>query len=1047
MKKSTKLFAFILGTTLIFGGLAAVASMKQNNIKEVKAETEVNSTIKCIYGDVWNNRVFNDKCNSILFRYDGVAHGDSSQTTYKDSEILSKVLFNGVELNNYPDAAIVTWPDAQYFYIVYPKADLVDGSAIEILEGLTVGNAVFHGDYKLTFDASLERWDRTFTSAVNATFNKIFDGNELYNTATQILIVYNDAPAISDVAVTNAEELKNWNKYVLYNGNPISNLSGVQLRAWTGTAMRWFHIIFPTATAGDVLTIVEGCQFSAATFEQMRFVFDGTKWSKKNLVEEDSLVKNGDYQLFTISDYNLTGNDSVPFFGDVGTACCDSFGFQFNVNIEAENLATTTLNIAFGATDIYGNNPFIKLCLNDPTFKFGFYLNGAYDWTGHSKNPEWTAGEHLYEFYAIKSDSTHIICILGVDGVLIYKSSALDISAVDFTGHTFVSTTNAGSTKLKAPFTSADTVEKALNRFVERKLNSKGATYSSAANYIKTYLTSTQKEAFNTSDSYAEARAKLYQLEVSNAIALIDAIGEVDLSKENAISAARSAYNDLSDNSKNAVSNYKTLEDAEARLAELKDAKSEAEDVDALIDAIGEVDLSKEEAINAARSAYNALNDEAKGFVNGLTTLEAAEARLAELKTAKSEAEALDNSIANIGEVTLEKEETINTIRANYDALSEDAKGFVTGLTTLEAAEARLVELKDAKSEAEDVDALIDAIGEVDLSKEEAINAARSAYETLNDDAKEFVTKLSVLEAAEATYKQLKDQDDASKVDELIEAIGEVDLSKEEAINAAETAYLALNDDAKALVTNIEVLNDAKARIAELKTAKSEAEALDNSIANIGEVTLEKENTINEIRADYDALSDDAKGFVTGLTTLEAAEARLAELKDANEAAKNVDALIKAIGEITGTADNLDNIITARNAYEALSEKAKTFVTKLSNLEAAEATFNSKLNTAKNAALNHVDEFLESLDLNRYSEENKQLISDKTDAIKVSINAQTSIDNLDSLVDTYMSEVNGIPHVAKTGCGGNIITSSILLSTLALMTVAGILIAKKRKEA
>jgi len=61
-----------------------------------------------------------------------------------------------------------------------------------------------------------------------------------------------------------------------------------------------------------------------------------------------------------------------------------------------------------------------------------------------------------------------------------------------------------------------------------------------------------------------------------------------------------------------------------------------------------------------------------------------------------------------------------------------------------------------ADLDAEAVDALIDAIGEVDHGSKEAIDAARAAYEALPAAKKTYVTKLAVLEAAEEAYKALQ---------------------------------------------------------------------------------------------------------------------------------------------------------------------------------------------------------------------------------------------------------------------------------------------------
>ena len=109
---------------------------------------------------------------------------------------------------------------------------------------------------------------------------------------------------------------------------------------------------------------------------------------------------------------------------------------------------------------------------------------------------------------------------------------------------------------------------------------------------------------------------------------LIDAIGTVTLDSEEAIKAARGAYDALTDAQKELVGNYQTLLDAEAKLADLQAADA----VEKLIDAIGTVTLDSEEAIKAARGAYDALTEEQKELVGNYQTLLDAEAKLAQLK-------------------------------------------------------------------------------------------------------------------------------------------------------------------------------------------------------------------------------------------------------------------------------------------------------------------------------------------------------------------------------------------------------------------------------
>mgnify|MGYP000267798450 CR=1 FL=1 len=300
---------------------------------------------------------------------------------------------------------------------------------------------------------------------------------------------------------------------------------------------------------------------------------------------------------------------------------------------------------------------------------------------------------------------------------------------------------------------------------------------------------------------------KLEGWHVNDVIEKIDAIGEVTLASEEAIVAARAAYEALTEAQQAQVTNYDKLTAAEARLTDLKAAKA----VDDLIDAIGEVTLESEEAIAAARAAYEALTEAQKAEVKSYDKLTAAEARLADLKAAKP----VDDMIDAIGEVTLESEDAIAAARAAYEALTEAQQAEVKSYDKLTAAEARLADLKAAKA----VDDMIDAIGEVTLESEGAIDAARAAYEALTEAQQAEVKSYDKLTAAEARLAVLKP---AKPVEKLIDAIGEVTLGSESAIAAARTAYDNLTEAQQAEVKNYDKLTAAEAAYARLLAEQSE---------------------------------------------------------------------------------------------------------------------------------------------------------------------------------------------------------------------------------
>lgn len=140
---------------------------------------------------------------------------------------------------------------------------------------------------------------------------------------------------------------------------------------------------------------------------------------------------------------------------------------------------------------------------------------------------------------------------------------------------------------------------------------------------------------------------KLEGWHVNDAIEKINAIGTVTPDSGDAIAAARSAYDALTDAQKKQVTNADTLIAAEARYTDVV----AIDGVEKAIDAIGEVTLTSGDAIAAARAAYDALTDSQKAEVSNYNTLLAAEARLAELKDAAARAAYAENAYQTTGDL------------------------------------------------------------------------------------------------------------------------------------------------------------------------------------------------------------------------------------------------------------------------------------------------------------------------------------------------------------------------------------------------------------
>ncbi len=149
-------------------------------------------------------------------------------------------------------------------------------------------------------------------------------------------------------------------------------------------------------------------------------------------------------------------------------------------------------------------------------------------------------------------------------------------------------------------------------------------------------LTASQKALVTNIDILEAAEDAIEALKnlpenVANVIALIDALPEADaitLDNEAAVTEAQNAYNALSDEEKELVSNADKLTAAAAKIDDLK-----AQAVEDMINALPAVDAVTEDDradVEAARDAYDALTDTQKALVSdaALDKLEALEAEL-----------------------------------------------------------------------------------------------------------------------------------------------------------------------------------------------------------------------------------------------------------------------------------------------------------------------------------------------------------------------------------------------------------------------------------
>lgn len=151
-------------------------------------------------------------------------------------------------------------------------------------------------------------------------------------------------------------------------------------------------------------------------------------------------------------------------------------------------------------------------------------------------------------------------------------------------------------------------------------LNSKDAIYK--AQQLYDALTDNQKKLVTNYKQLQNAKATYQNLIlVSPVIELIKNIGEVTLEKGGAITRAIEAYNALTAEQQELVSNYSVLEEAYQNYSDLLAAHQ----VSTKISQIGVVTKESGSLLEQIRNAYNSLSDRQKSMVENYSDLEKAE--------------------------------------------------------------------------------------------------------------------------------------------------------------------------------------------------------------------------------------------------------------------------------------------------------------------------------------------------------------------------------------------------------------------------------------
>lgn len=368
---------------------------------------------------------------------------------------------------------------------------------------------------------------------------------------------------------------------------------------------------------------------------------------------------------------------------------------------------------------------------------------------------------------------------------------------------------------------------------------------------------------------------------------------------------------------------------------------------------VSNITLSNKSAVQAARSAYDALstNDQAK--VTNRQKLFDLETKITALEEANKVIEKINNIPAHI---TSEAKDEIQAARVAYDVLTDEQKKLVTNFDRLVKAEQILSKYETDSAAAQKVDNLIKNLpSPLKLADEDKVNNARTAYSNLTADQKRYVTKEEVLRAAENEIVRLKaEAQEQAKINAVISAIDAIPenltLSDKSIVEAARTAYNTLTDSQKKKVVNIDELTKAENTIDALETqenaSKADRAAAQEVIDLIDdlpkEANLADKSTIEAARVAYEKLTNKQKKLVTNYSDLTEAEATIKALEDYEVANKKdqaaADEVINLISAIPSdiTLDDKATVENARNAYNALTDNQKKIVINYKTLIDAE---------------------------------------------------------------------------------------------------------------
>lgn len=193
-----------------------------------------------------------------------------------------------------------------------------------------------------------------------------------------------------------------------------------------------------------------------------------------------------------------------------------------------------------------------------------------------------------------------------------------------------------------------------------------------------------------------ETRKQYDQSRADEIIKYISDLGNITLESKDDIDKIQQKYDALSENQKSLVTNHQTFTNSINELNKLR-----VPNTISLIGKIGTVSLNSHEAIVNARKAYDELGAEQKESIENYNLLVSAEAEYDNLAVNE-----LTSGINEIGEVSLDSEESITELEDLYLSLDSVSQNKITNYSKLVSSRKTLNELikqKDLAKKAEEL--------------------------------------------------------------------------------------------------------------------------------------------------------------------------------------------------------------------------------------------------------------------------------------------------------------------------------------------------------